>query len=249
MFGNLKFKNHKSVTFKVRSFNVPSKKSRMSKHTIYAASNIGFTAKQTRLENGYAVNRLVIDTERLPDIMQQITVRQIDETPIKRIFCFPTHQNGVVVNGILAETDQAVYFITLFGNVTPRLAPNQAIKNFTCFAHCYTRDRDFVFAANSGGIYVADHSLLFEPLSTSIRHAKQMVVFDRRLFVLDSDGETIYFTESLDLLQFEGSVRVDQDFGKVISLDVYENKLLLVCENGFKVLETSFDSTKFKVSA
>jgi len=33
-----------------------------------------------------------------------------------------------------------------------------------------------------------------------------------------------------------------------LSLEAYGNKLLVVCENGFKVLETSFDAKKFKLT-
>jgi len=237
----------KSVTFKVRNFAVPARKGRFLKHVIYAGSNIGFTAKRGGLESGYGIERLRMTTDVGWREYEEVILRQIDGTGIRRIFCFSTHQDGEIVNCIIIVTHQAVYFVPLFGAFTPRLIPNHAtIRNLDCFAYAYTRDRDFIFAANSSGIFVADYSLVFEPLSTSIRNAKQMIVFDSRLFVLDGDGETIYFTEALDLLKFEGSVKVEQSFGKILSLEVYDGKLLLVCENGFKVMQTSFDSRKFR---
>lgn len=193
-------------------------------------------------KTGEAVLPPIITTE-----IREITLRQIDATRIKKVFCFPTHQDGRIVNCIIATTQQGVYFVPLWAELTPRLIPNQNM-NFDCFAYSYSGDRDFILAANENGIFVADNSLIFEPFSTSIRHAKQMIVFDKRLFVLDSNGETIYFTEGLNLLQVEGSIRVDQTLGKVMSFDIHENKLLVVCENGFKVLDSAFDSAKFKFS-
>jgi len=214
---------------------------------MYAAHNTGFIAKPRSLGKGYGISSLVVATERLPGLLQNITIRQIDETPIKRIFCFPTHQNGMIVNTVLAVTGIGVYHINLFGNVTMNLIPNTDITNFDCFAYSYSRDRDFVFAANSDGVFVADRSLVFKKLWDNIR-AKQMMVLDNRLFILDNDGQRIHFTKPLDLLEIEGTIRIDTDLGNILSLDVYEGKLLVVCENGFKVMTSSFDSTRFNIT-
>jgi len=245
MFKNIR--NMKSVTFKVRNFAVPTRKGRLHKHIIYAGRSEGFTASRRGLESGYGIERLRMTVAAGWQRYEEIILRQIDATQIKRIFCFVTHQSGVITNCIIAVTEQGVYFVPLFGALTPRLIPNQSIRNFESFAYSYSRDRDFIFAANADGIFVADNSLNFQVLNPSIREAKQMIVFDSRLFVLDNDGETIHFTEALDLLQFDGSIRVEQSFGKILSLEVYDGKLLLVCENGFKVMQTSFDSRKFKI--
>jgi len=220
----------------------------MLKHTIYPTRNVGFTAKRGALEPGFGIERLRMTVEEGWQQYEEVILRQIDTTQIKKVFCFSTHQDGEITNCIIVVTEQGVYFVPLFGSLTPRLIPNTDIIDFDCFAYSYSRDRDFIFAANSSGVFVADYSLLFQPLSTNICNAKQMLVFDKRLFVLGEDGETIHFTASLDLLKFDGSIRVEQGFGKILSLEAYGNKLLVVCENGFKVLETSFDARKFKLT-
>ena len=243
---NLRLQNMKSVTFKGRSFAVPATKPRMLKHTIYPALNVGFTAKRGGLESGYGIERLRITTEAGWQNYQEVILRQIDATQIKKVFCFATHQGGIITNCLIIVTELGVYFVPLSGSLTPRPIPNTNIRDFDCFAYSYTRDRDFIFAANASGLFVANNSLVFQPLSTSIRNAKQMIVHDFRLFVLDGDGETIYFTEALDLLQFDGSIRVEQSLGKILSLESCDGQLLLVCENGFKVLQSSFDSRRFK---
>jgi hypothetical protein len=248
MFKNIRFKNMKSVTFKVRSFEVPPRQNRMLKHTIYAAKNTGFAVKRGSLENGYGIARLGITTSGGFNTVQQAVLGKIGNSRIERVFCFPTHQNSRVVNCMLAVTQEGLYCIPFFFSLPIDFIATPGIPSFDCFAYSYSRDRDFIFAGNSNGIYVADNSLIFTQLSASIRNAKQMIVFDKRLFVLDADGRTIHFTESLDLLKFEGSIRMDETLGKILSLDVYENKLLIVCENGFNVMDCSFDSSKFRLS-
>ena len=120
------------------------------------------------------------------------------------------------------------------------------VEGFDCFAYTCAHDRDFLFAGNGGGVFVADYSMIFTPLY-KIR-AKQMTVLGHRLFVLDLDGETIHFSKAFNMLELEGSIRADSSFGKIISLEVDENKLLLVCENGFKTLQIAFDANKFCIS-
>lgn len=246
---NLKLRNHKSVTFKVRSFAVPTRKTQTPKHTISAASNYGFTARKGGLESGAQLEPLRLTTRAGLSSFQEVILEQIDGNPIKRFFCFSTHQSGQLTNCIIAVTSTGVHYVALYGGLLSSPIPTQGITNFDCFAGFYSSDRDYLFAANSNGIYVADNTLIFKMLNASIRAAKQMLVFDKRLFILDADGETIYFTESLNLLEFAGSIRVPDDFGKVLSLDIYDGKLLVVCENGFKVLQTSFDQTKFKLGS
>jgi len=246
MLENLKLKTYKNVIFKVRSFAVPAKKPRMLKHTIYAARNTGFTARQGSLKSGYSTSRLAMTVQAGLDDFATRVMPQIDTSEVKQIFCFSTHQGGRVVNCMIAVTAGGMFYTPLFGGLTPIPIPSSEITNFDCFAYSYARDRDYIFAANADGIFVADYSLVFAKIS-DIR-VKQMTVLDKRLFVLDKDGETIHFSRALDLLELEGSICVDGSLGKVMSLENYEGKLLLVCENGFKTLETAFDAAKFRIA-
>ena len=236
--------NQKTVSFRVKDFCVPTKKpTTVQRHTIYPSVNTGFTATKRGLGNGYVTKRIEVD---------KVQIREIDGNVINKMFCFSTHQAGRVVNTIIAVTSGGVYYVPLFASMTPRPLPNQAITDFDCMAYSYSKDRDFVFAGNNDGIFVADYSLLFTPLDVNFK-AKQMLVFDNRLFVLDKDGVTVHFSTALDLCDFgadsglSGSIKVDDALGEIIAIERYEGKLLLVHKYGFRILQTAYDPSKFSL--
>lgn len=249
---NLKFANQKSVSFNVKNFCVPSKRKKQSKHTVYAVKNIGFCATEKSLINGYIHEPFGMAVSLgSGEPVEQKYLSDFDESVIKNIFCFCTHQNGKAVNMLLAVTENDIYYVPLTGSMTARRLIADVV-NFNCFAYSFSKDTDYIFAANDDGIFVADKVLAFAPLDVGFK-AKQMQVFENRLFVLDTDSETLHFSTALDLCDFSaktglaGSIKTDDSLGKILSIENFNGKLLLVHEYGFRTLESAYNPEKFKL--
>ena len=251
---SLKLVNQKTVRFSLGSFCCRTKKTRDKKHTIYAACNKGFTATEHNLKSGYAVKRLGLTVKGGLDGFVYRLINEIDGTVIKRIFCFSTVQSGQTANVVIAITETDIYYIPLLASMTPRsfLDPN-IVTGFDCFAYSHSKGVDYIFAGSDNGVFAADHSLDFQPLPVNFL-AKQMHVFNNRLFVLDRDQATVHFSAALDLCDFgagsglAGSIKIDDTLGKILSLETYNGKLLLVHEYGFRTLQTAYNPAKFRLA-
>ena len=248
---NIKLENIKTVNFRLNNFCVPTKKTRTNRHVIGAYENKGFVATIRNLRGSYTVKRFGLAMSDQTNVALG-PMPEIDGTDIKRMFCFSTHQSGEVVNTLLTVTHNGVYFTPLFGSMPTLPIPQSEFKDFECFAYSYSNGQDLLFASNAKGLFAADRSLWFNPLPMDFS-VRQLQVFDNRLFVLDTDQQTVHFSAPLDMSDFShetglaGSFKTDDDLGAILSLEVYDGRLLIVHEFGLRTLTTAYDSTKFRL--
>jgi len=245
-----KIENYKTVSFKVSNFCVPAGKTRRVKNTIFAVKNNGFAATDKTLKSGFGISPLVITVDLGNGKTAQAPLASIDGSEVKQLFCMATYQDGNEVNIVIAATADGVYYVPMFAGFAPRKAGG-GLATADCFAASYSGGADYIFAANADGLFASDRSMIFKKIDTDFR-AKQLEVFGNRLFALDQNGRAVYFSAALDLKDFVGSlsgqIKVDDELGKILELGSYNGKLLLVCENGFRTLETAFDPSKFALA-
>jgi|GEM_PF-3148398 len=235
---NLKLANTKSVRFRVDNFCVPTQTQRTPRHVIDARANKGFIATAAGLKNSFAKRRLQVTTDT-----GQWHIPEVES--IERIFCFSTKQNNQTVNALMVTTKDDVQFIPLWGKPAP--FPLQQRMRFSSFAATNNQ----IFASNDDGVFVANHSLHFSKISDV--YAKQLQIFGERLFILDKDN-IIHFSAPLNKADFSpentlaGSIKLDDNLGSSLSLEEFENNLLIVHEHGLRTLQNAFDPSRFNLS-
>ena len=250
---DIKFKNPRSVSFRTPSFCVPTKRSRPLRHIIYGTKASGIRATTHRLETGFGVGHPEVkpyfnngESVRLPTF----------EGKIQRMFCFNTTQNNVPINVMLVFTDRGSYYFALVFQASlvldfePHMLWHGEILDMT---QSFTVDRERVFMATTEGLFHADFRLEFRKVNAPIKPAK-LKVFGHRLFALDAlSRDTIHFSAPLDLVDFSmqsdqsGSLRVDNNLGEIIGFETLGDRLLIVQQWGFSILETSYDSAEFRL--
>jgi hypothetical protein len=249
MLKDIKLKTPRTVSFRTHSFVTPITRRRTQKHTITPILNTGFNATHSGLSDGYSTNQFSITTDS-----GNINFPNINNAAIKKIYCFPTHQNNTICNALLIVTQTGSFCVPLFASLPVIPIPNSAqFGSFECFAHGYSNGKDYVFASNNDGIFSADFSLQFKPLGIKAP-ARTMLTFDTRLFIVDQSGKQLHFSSAFDLNDFDpdsgssGSINLGDDFNQLIGLDIYQGKLLLIFQYGLTLLETAHDPSNFRLA-
>lgn len=235
MLSRLKLKNQKSVTFRCQNFCVPISRTKTLKHTIHAKKSNGFSASPLTLSNGlsYAPFDLITTMPSLQGI--------------KRIHNAEFMVNKTQINSIIVVTSTQVKSVSL---QTP-FTTDMQFRDYICFANGKANGKDYCFAGATDGLYAFNENLSVQKVNLTCSPV-ELFSGCNRLFVLDSDWQTIHFSSEFEMMEFTdtqlaGSFRATPSLGKVLSFDTYMGKLLIVQENGFSVLEPDYDPSRFKI--